>query len=274
MSPLSSRSRQLLDAAQASGGGPTAAQRRAMKRAVLSAVAAVPVAASAAAPAAVTYGGLKVLMVAVLSVAAGVGTTLGVRAVLGLGVVRAPVEPPVLVMSSRGDHKVAVPEVLIQGVPEVDVRAIGTVAKVAGKKVGSGPAPGARSLEVPDFGRRGTDTEPQNIEPNSRSGETSLRNAASAVAESQGIGGELEALARVAEHLDANDSIAALSVIARYREMFSTGVMKVEIDALEVRALCGVGRTVEAQLLASALMTSHASNPIVQRLRGTCAVEK
>ncbi len=61
-------------------------------------------------------------------------------------------------------------------------------------------------------------------------------------------------------------------MVEAYRGDFPRGVLGVELDALEVLGLCGVGRVEEAERGARRLADGEASsNPAVQRLRRSCA---
>ncbi len=247
MSDLSPEARALLESTRRAGG-PTAAQRAAMKKAVVAAtLAPASAAASTGASTTVTTGAkatglwLAAKLGLVLVALGGLGAAVAWK-LPALGQQSAPVwtpppaaevAPPALQVDAVKAELIE-PEAMLpplQVVPPAPIR----VAKAA--KVESVPS----QDEVP----------PAPVAPH----------------EEATLSREVAALSRAMKAVDEKQYAAALEQVAGYRAEFPTGALGTEAGVVEVLALCGTGQADAARAAAQSL---PANNPAVRRLERSC----
>jgi hypothetical protein len=85
---------------------------------------------------------------------------------------------------------------------------------------------------------------------------------------------DTELLAAVHAALSAHDGAAALAALTRHEARFPTSAVASERAGLRVLALCELGRTAEARVEARAFLAHAPRDPIVQRVRASCAASE
>ncbi len=299
MSDLSPRARELIRRASR-GGGPSERQRQSVKAAVT---------AAALAPAAAVAGtGLttaKLLLVGVVSVAAGAGVMGGAVATSRL------VQRPAVTAAPRSSHPAAPPPAPLTGSsvqvfpkappaePPPVVRAEPSPAPLTRA---TAPRPAAEALVpeprqspaapplVPEAPLAPT-TEPESkpaaapVEPGrdeppavaARVREAPPLPApepparAPRAADPEGLRRELEALDRAVRAVDEERFAEGLAAARAFQGQYPRSEFATEARVVEVLALCGLARVDEARSVSAALPTSAAGNPALRRLEHSCA---
>ncbi len=250
MSSLSPEARKLMENSR-SAGGPTSAQRAAMRNAVLGAVL-VPTAAAATATAtastgATVVGGVKAtglalaLKLSVVVVSVAVGATVTWKGVAPAAPV--PEVAPVVVAAR--------PAVVVPPPPEPMVEAPEVAEEVA-------PAPAPVVIAKPSRVEKAPVIVAETMVPPP---------PAPVVAEDPTLSQEVAALAGAMGAVDNKQFGVALQQLQTYRAAFPTGALETEASVLEVLALCGLNRVDEARAAAKSL---PANNPAVRRLERSC----
>ncbi len=239
MSELSPEARQLLDATR-SAGGPSAAQRLAMKKAVLSSV---------AAPA------------AVVAVKAGLGLKLGVAAVaLGMAAAAYVALSPAaeeLPERSRGPAPVSeLPEpsrgpALVVEAPAPEPEPEPAPVVVAVKP----PAPKPVAVAVVAVPEPIAESPPAPPPP------------VPAVVDEATLSREVSAIEEANETVREGRFDDALTQLGHYADEFPSGALATEAAVVKVIALCGLNRVDEARAIGAKLPTN---NPAVRRLEHSC----
>jgi len=248
VSELSPESWELIEHSR-HAGGPTAAQRAAMKHAIVAAVL-IPSAAAASTAGAVKAAGLSVatkLGLVVAAVSVGGWVTWQVMAssaepiLVPLPVVTAALEPPVV---REEPVVVAMPEEIAEVIsppapaPVVIAKpAVKPLVVVAAVEPEVRPAPPAPVLV-----------------PTEKEVEATLAKEVAALAGAMGA-------------VDGKQFAVALEQVSGYREAFPKGLLETEAGVLEVLALCGLKRVDEAREAARSLPVN---NPAVRRLERSC----
>lgn len=240
MNDLSPESRKLIEHSR-HAGGPTAAQRAAMKTAILGAVL-IPGAAAASTAGAVKAAGL--------SVAAKIGLVVAAVSVSGLVtwqvMASSPVEPVAVVAEAVAEpvvEEIAAP--VAAPVPEEVPEVVVPPAPVAVPKPVVVKRPVVVAAPPPP---------PAPIIPTEKEVEATLAKEVAALAGAMGA-------------VDGKQFTVALEQVSGYRDAFPNGLLETEAGVLEVLALCGLKRVDEAREAARSLPVN---NPAVRRLERSC----
>jgi hypothetical protein len=81
---------------------------------------------------------------------------------------------------------------------------------------------------------------------------------------------QLRLLRSAADALESSAWADALAVTEQYDREFPSGQLHAEARSVEVRALCGLGKTDLALKVAQPLWAGDRNNPAVQRLGSSC----
>ena len=273
MSSLSPEARKLLDGSRAAGG-PSAAQRAAMKQAVLAAGLLPGTAAASSAVGGAKAAGLGLaakLSLVVVSVA--VGSTLVWQA-LSPATPGASDEVSPELMQSPGIVTFALPraEPVEPQAPIAEPPAAVDPprAAVADLRVGpTGPQPGVAETP-PAAARIATPREPGTQGPSAPAATAPLEATPPpprAPVDDATLSKEIAAVSRAMGAVDAKTWAVALAQVSAYRATFPAGALETEASVVEVLALCGLGRVDEARAAAASL---PANNPAVRRLERSC----
>jgi outer membrane protein assembly factor BamD (BamD/ComL family) len=93
---------------------------------------------------------------------------------------------------------------------------------------------------------------------------------AAPVAQSSDILAEMALLGEAQAAIQRGDFAAALSKLDEHTRSFPTGALGEEAAAARVVALCGAGRTDEAESLAKSFLARHPSSPLAPRVKNAC----
>lgn len=250
MSSLSPEARKLLESSR-HAGGPTSAQRAAMKSAVLGAVL-VPGAAAGSTAAAVS--GAKATG---LGLAAKLGLAL---VVVGLGAavtwqLVAPVPVEAVAHVALADSLPPVPPEVIAAVEPLEVvEPQPTAVEEPRPSPLQPPRAVVPRLAAPRAEVVTADPDQPPVTP-------------PAAVEDPTLARELAALSGAMGAVDSRQFAVALEQLSTYRAAFPSGALGTEAGVLEVMALCGLGKVEEARTAAHSLPSN---NPAVRRLERSC----
>jgi len=287
VSSLSPEARKLLDGSRAAGG-PSAAQRAAMKQAVLAAGLLPGTAAASSAVGGAKAAGLGLaakLSLVVVSVA--VGSTLVWQALSpatpgasdevspelmqspGIVTFALPRAEPVEPQAPIAEPPAAVDPPRGTGAEPQVARAQPPVAEGAPRVGPTGPQPGV--AETPPAATRiATPREPGTQGPSAPAATPPLEATPPpprAPVDDATLSKEIAAVSRAMGAVDAKTWAVALAQVSSYRATFPAGALETEASVVEVLALCGLGRVDEARAAAASL---PANNPAVRRLERSC----
>lgn len=263
-----------------------------MKRHVLGAIAAPAaagslVASSTASATASAAGGVKLVIVGFLSMSLGVGSTLAVLSVRENQTARVPVEAPPQTPASRPTvapvpamPPVTTPEATPTDSAWPEPPLLAVRDRVEPAEVGRRPPepqlvspPSARPAQRAPEPPRVSVTAPLDLAPDTppvATGASSggpVRRPAEEPAASLAL--EVELLQEAEAALRERAFARALAALGRYRAEHATGVLLVESQVLEVLALCGLERPLDAARVASNI-TRSTDNPALHRLAASC----
>jgi hypothetical protein len=273
---LSDRARSLVDAAKAQGG-PTRAQQAKMAGAVVAATSSTAAAFGTGAGTTVTASAsmTKLVGAGVLAALVGMGGTVAVSKA-----VSPRPRPPLVERGARVDTTPVVertqpsaetapvaelttsPGAALPEAVEPEVVPVVERAPVVAAPPSARPSPAAAPAATPRPPEPETPAVAASPEP--APAPTSTRTPAPDTT------AEVTALATAMEALDAHDFAQALSVARATRRASPTGVLRPELTLLEIEALCGLGRTDEAQDVADAMPQADRTTLVLGRLRRSC----
>jgi hypothetical protein len=93
------------------------------------------------------------------------------------------------------------------------------------------------------------------------------------VATASDLEAETKLLADAQGAIQRSDFGAALAKLDEHAKAFPSGALAEERDAARVVALCGAGRTVDAQTLAKSFLAHHPRSPLAPRVKSSCAAQ-
>lgn len=231
MSELSPRAKQLLQSAS-KGGGPTEAQRKAVKRGAM----AIGVASTLAAAATTKF----------LIIGLAIGATGGALAVVGLRGSSTPVEAqPVVVPVQQTPPSEVVQEPAVEPPPPPPP----PPAQIAQPRIDP-PRVEKPKLTVPSV----REAPPPPLPP----------------APISTLARELSALDHAVRAIDSGQFEQGLNEARLFLREFPKSELAIEARVVEVLALCGLSRIDEAQSIVSGFPLESRRNPAVERLTNSC----